>query len=177
MKIIVGSKNQVKIDAVKEVVFDYPLFAGCEVRGEDPSVPVYGQPKTLQDTIDGARERARAVFSDCKYSFGIESGLMAVPHTKTGVMDVTACVIYDGENFYMGLSSAFEYPVKVTELILNSGLDASQAYKALGLTQDEKIGAAEGVIAHLTKGRLNRKNYTKQAIMMALAQLENPELY
>ena len=177
MKIIVGSKNQVKIDAVKEVVFDYPLFAGCEVVGEDPNVPVYGQPKTLQETIEGARDRSRAVFGDCKYSFGIESGLMAVPHTKTGVMDITACAIYDGKGFYLGLSSAFEYPVKVTELVLHSGLDVSQAYKALGLTANEKIGVAEGVIAHLTKGRLNRKNYTKQAIMMALTQLENPELY
>jgi non-canonical (house-cleaning) NTP pyrophosphatase len=35
------------------------------------------------------------------------------------------------------------------------------------------LGSAEGIIGVLTKGRLTRKEYVKQAITMALINLEN----
>ncbi len=57
------------------------------------------------------------------------------------------------------------------------GLDGSQAMKAAGLTQHEKIGEHEGLISILTKGRMNRTAFNKSAVKMALLHLENPELY
>lgn len=51
------------------------------------------QPKSLKETISGAMNRSRNAFSDCQFSFGLESGLMAVPFTKTGYMDVCVCVL------------------------------------------------------------------------------------
>ena len=177
MKIKVGSKNPVKVGAVEELAPAYPMLVGAEVIGIDVPVEVFGHPKTLEETISGAIERAKTCFTECDYSFGIESGLMAVPHSKSGYMEITACAIYDGKNFHLGLSSAFEWPKKVADLIINKGLDGSQAVKLAGLTTHEKIGKAEGVISILTKGRLNRKEYTKQAVVMALTHLENPELF
>ncbi len=131
----------------------------------------------MNETIQGAMNRATNAFSDCQYSFGLESGLMKVSHTKTGYMDFCACAIYDGKNHHLGLSSAFEYPLEVTQLVFKKGLDINQAFYKTGLTKDPKVGSAGGAIGILTKGRLLRKDYTKQAITMALIHLENKKIF
>lgn len=45
------------------------------------------------------------------------------------------------------------------------------AYQA-GFTKNPKVGSAEGLVGIMTKGRLTRKDYTKEAIRMALIHLE-----
>jgi len=45
------------------------------------------------------------------------------------------------------------------------------------LTENPKIGSAEGSIGVLTKDRIMRKEYIKQAVVMALIPMENKELY
>jgi len=177
MKINVGSKNNVKIEAVREMLQEYEMFKNAEVNGVKALSDVSEQPKSLEETILGAQNRAKNVFSDCDYSFGIESGITKVPETKTGYMDVTACAIYDGKQFHLGLSSAFEYPKIITKYILEKDINASQAFFEAGLHQDEKIGSKSGAIGYLTRDRLTRKDYTKQAIRTALIHLENKELY
>ena len=54
-------------------------------------------------------------------------------------------------------------------------MDGSQAMRVAGLTHHEKIGEHEGFVGVFTKGRMNRTEYNKAAIMMALMHLENPE--
>jgi inosine/xanthosine triphosphatase len=173
MKIIVGSKNPVKVEAVEEMIKEYPLFSGAFVFGIETNSGVADQPKSLEETVKGATTRAKEVFKDCDYSFGLESGLMAVPETKMGFMDVGVCAIYDGKELYLGLSSAWEPPQKVAEYMLKEGLDMNQAAFRAGLTQNEKVGSAEGLIGIVTKGRLKRKDYTKESIRTALIHLEN----
>jgi non-canonical (house-cleaning) NTP pyrophosphatase len=102
---------------------------------------------------------------------------MHVPHTKTDFMNICVCVIYDGEEYHIGISSAFEYPTKVTELVFKEGLDVNQAFYRAGLTKNPKIGSSEGAIGVLTHGRLTRKEHIKQGIAMALIHLENAQLY
>tara|TARA_Y100000310_G_scaffold331173_1_gene404256 strand:- start:3362 stop:3904 length:543 start_codon:yes stop_codon:yes gene_type:complete len=179
MKINIGSMNRVKIDAVKEMIDDYTIFSRghgwFEFCGIDVDSGVYKQPRSLEETLEGARNRATAAFeeSDCDYSFGIESGLMEVVNTKTGYMNTCACVVFDGKDYHTGLSSCFEYPQEVMDLVLREGLEINEAVHKLGLTNNPKIGSGEGFVSALTNGRLNRKNYVKQAIMMALIDLDN----
>ena len=177
MKINVASKNPVKVEAVKEVLHSYLDLASYEVIGIETNSGVSEQPKSLEETVQGAINRAAMVFNGCVYSFGIESGLMVVPQTKTGSMDFCVCAIYDGKNYHLGLSCAFEFPTKVTQMIHELGIDANEAFYRCGLTADRKIGSSEGAIGMLTRGRMSRKDYTKQAIQMALIHLENKELY
>jgi inosine/xanthosine triphosphatase len=177
MIINVGSKNPVKVDAVKEVVADYDLFRDTEVIGIEVASEVSDQPISLHETIQGAKARAKNAFHGCEYSFGIESGLITIPDTKTGYMDVTVCAIYDGKQFHLGLSSAFEYPINLTKRVIKDGLEISDAAKELQFTDNPQVGRAEGMIGILTHGRLNRKPYTQQAIITALIHLENPDLY
>ncbi len=177
MRVNVGSKNDVKVNAVKEILLNYNLFLNSEVIGVEVSSNISEQPKSLKETIQGAMNRAKNSFQNCEYSFGIEVGLMEVPNTKTGYMGVCCCVIFDGKNYHTGLSSAFEYPKEVVKLIFNNGLDAAQAFHKTGLTKNTRLGAYEGAIGLLTNGRLIRKEFTKQAITNALIHLENPELF
>jgi inosine/xanthosine triphosphatase len=174
MKIIIGTKNKAKIEAVEELIQDYDFLVGSKVEGISVESGISEQPLSLEETITGAMNRARASFSNCNYSVGLESGLMQVPGTKSGYMDFCACAIYDGEEFHLGLSSAWEFPnPEVMKLILDDGLDMSQAINKVGLTNNPQIGSEEGAIGILTKGRLVRKEYTKQAILTALIHLEN----
>lgn len=175
MKIGVGSKNKTKVNAVTELLRDYPMFDGAEVIGVDVNVDQFGHPKSLEETVDGAINRAKQACENNDYGFGIESGLMQVPHTKSGYMEVAVCAIYDGKQVHMGLSQAYEWPKQVLDGILNKGLDGSQAMKAAGLTHHEKLGEHEGFVGIFTKGRTNRTEYNKAAIVMALMHLENPE--
>jgi len=103
---------------------------------------------------------------------------MVVPHTKTGFMDFCACSIYDGNETKLGLSSVFEFPVEVTRLVIEENMDINEAFFNSGLTDNKKIGSTSGGgIGFLTNGRVTREDYTKQAIRMALIQLEYPSLY
>lgn len=177
MNINVGSTNQAKINAVKEIIAEYDFLQGARVRAIDVSSKVSQQPISIEETIKGAMNRAKNAFRDCDLSFGIESGLMKIPYTKTGYMDVTACAIYDGKEFHIGLSSAFEYPKDMTRLVFEEGFTISQAAHKTGLTKNPKLGFREGVIGILTKGRLPRKEYTKQALRTALIHLEHAHLW
>lgn len=172
MTINVGSTNEVKVGAVRTIAAEYPLLADADVRGRNVASGVSEQPKSLDETLRGAMQRAKGCFDGCDYAFGIESGLVPVPYTKTGYMDVTACAIYDGKEFHIGLSSLFECPRDVTDLIMNDGLDMAQAFHQCGYTSNPKLGSAEGAIGILTKGRVTRKDYTMQALRMALIHLE-----
>lgn|SRR3989344_2117166 len=177
MRINIASKNPVKVEAVREVLRNYQDLANYEIIEIEVNSGVSEQPKSLEETVQGAINRAKAVFNGCIYSFGIESGLMVVPQTKTGSMDFCVCAIYDGKDYHLGLSCAFEFPKKVTQMIHEEGIDANEAFYRLGLTADRKIGSSEGAIGMLTKGRMSRKDYTKQAVQMALIHLENKDLY
>jgi inosine/xanthosine triphosphatase len=178
MKINVASKNPVKVEAVKEVVALHGFLSGAVVSGFEAKSGVSNQPTSIEEIKDGATNRAIAVFKNCDFSFGIESGFMGIPSkmTKTEFVNITVCVIYDGTIRGLGLSSGFVCPPKVTKLVID-GMELDEAYRVSGLTNDPRIGRSEGIIGHLTGGKLSRKNWIKEAVQRALVQLENPELY
>jgi inosine/xanthosine triphosphatase len=174
MKLIVGSQNEVKVGAVREILAEYPFLGSPEVVGADVPSGVAEQPQSLEETIAGAMNRARACFAG-GLSVGIESGLMQVPHTKTGLMDVCVVVFFDGRECHLGMSSLFECPKAVVDIMLNDGVNMQEACLRAGLTDNPELGRAEGMIGVLTKGRVTRKEYTKQALRSALIHLENAE--
>jgi len=177
MKINVASRNENKVGAVREVIRDYKFLSGAEVISYAVESGVSKQPVSLKETIRGAMNRALKSFGKCDYSIGIEDGLMAVPWTRTGYMNVSVCAIYDGKSYSLGLGPSFEYPINVTKSVIEDDLDINQASFKHGLTEKQDVGNDEGTIGILTKGRLKRKEGTKQAVIMALIPLENSEMY
>ncbi len=178
MKVGMGSLNKTKLAALKSVLSDYPMFAGAEIFGVDAVTDIFGHPKSLEETIEGAINRAKRAYEGHDYGFGIEGGLMEVPHSKSGYAEVAACAIYDGVQVCLGFSPALEWPKEVTRKIVEEGLDGSQAMRAVGLDSGEgKLGEREGFISIVTKGRMSRTDYNRYAVMMALTHLEFPEHY
>jgi len=177
MIINVGSTNNAKLDAVKETILEYPSLKNAKVRSRKVTSDVQDQPKSLDETIKGAMNRARNAFTDCDLAIGIESGLMAVPYTKTGYMDVCVCAMFDGQEYHIGLSSAFEYPKAMTDLVLQENIDITQAANRLGFSANPALGSNEGMVGILTKGRVNRKAHAKQALITALIHLEHKHLW
>jgi inosine/xanthosine triphosphatase len=177
MKVGVGSKNKTKVTAVAEMLQTYPLFDGAEVEGVEVHIEEFGHPKNIEETVSGAIERAKQAYVGHDYGFGIEGGLMQVPHTKTGFMEVAVCAIYDGKQIHIGLSSAFEWPREAFHKIMHEGLDGSQATKSIGLTDNEKVGEQGGTISILTNGRMTRMDQNKAAVTTALIHLEHPDHY
>lgn len=180
MSIAIGSLNKVKIQAVEEVISDYDDFAGLPLTSLNVPSNVCEQPMSLAETVKGAKNRAINAFEatpDCQYAFGIESGLMEVAGSKSGFFDLTICAIYDGTDFFIGQSCAFELPQQVIQLVLHEKMDLGQACFHSKLTEKQALGASEGAIGLLTNGRITRKDYTKHAIIMALTQIENAHLF
>lgn len=177
MKIHVASQNPQKIAAVRELIVDYDMLAQATVDSVSVESGVSDQPKSLEETVRGAINRAKSALGDADYSFGLESGLLDVPYTKSGIMDLCVCAIYDGGEVHLGLSSAFEPPKSVIRLMHDEGMNMSDACKAAGLTEKENLGAHEGLLGILTNGRLTRLGYTKQAVTTALIHLENAHLF
>ncbi len=180
MLVAVGSINPVKVCAVKDVICDYSLLSLAQVTGFSVPSEVSEQPLSLEETITGAKNRAKNAFyvsGSSIYSFGIESGLMQAPGTQTGYFEATVCAIYDGENYGSGLSLGFEVPPQILDLVLKDKIDLGKACYRFGITRNTKLGSQEGLIGILTKNRVDRKAYTRQSIVTALIQLENPNLY
>ena len=173
-KVKVASKNPAKVAAVEEILKEYPFLDGSFVESVEPAAAATDQPRSLEETIAGAIHRAKNAFDGCDLAIGIESGVMPVPHTKSGYMDVCACVIYDGNQNHVGLSSSWEHPdPEFMRMIVEDGINMSEAAKKVGMTASEYVGWEEGAIGILTRGRINRKEYTKQALRTALIHLEH----
>lgn len=177
MRVNVGSKNMTKVQAVEEAFSDFPEFFSAKIFSVEADSGIHKQPKNMKETVEGAINRAKNSFKDCNLSVGLESGLIEVPNTKSGYMDITMCAIYDGKKFHLGGSSAFEYPKSMVDLVFNKDYEIDEAAKEIGFSHDTNIGEREGMIGVLTKGRLNRKAYSKQAVITALIHLLNPEHY
>lgn len=176
VKIHVGSVNQTKIQATQNILAAHEMYKGATVVGVNVDVKEFGHPKNIDETIQGAKDRALAAYAGSDLAVGLESGLIVAPNTKTGYLETTACAIYDGHDYAVGLAPSFEWPKNVLKLIL-SGYDGSQAFKKAGLIDHEKVGTANGAIHMLTHGTVERTKLHELAITMALIQLQNPSYY
>ncbi len=173
MKIYIGTENSSKIGALMEVLQEYQMFADVDVVGCHVLSGVANQPLTLDQTMLGAENRAKACYTtDCHFSVGIESGFLEAPRARGGLMEVTVCAIYDGHNFHHGFSSSFNCPEKIMSFI-RDGKDLNDAAYLAGYTTNPEIGKSEGIVGVLTKGRVTRKEYTMQALRMALIHVED----
>ena len=118
MKVAVGSRNPVKVKATKNVLDQ--IYGEVEVVSIDTDSGVPDQPFGINQTIEGAINRAKNAYSDeFDMSVGIESGLMETPNSITGYIDLQWSAVFDGDKITLGVSSGFEYPPSVIEEVLN----------------------------------------------------------
>jgi len=172
MKINVGTHNPVKVRATRNVL--EKIYTTVDVEGIEVDSGVSDQPIGLDETIQGAMNRARNAFIGVDLSVGIESGLLAVPHSITGYLDLQWCAIYDGERTTLGVSAGFEYPPTVVEEVLK-GQEVGEVMDRV--TGVEKLGQKTGAVSILTRGLLDRTLNTEQCVLMAMIPRMNEGVY
>lgn len=174
MMVAVGSKNKAKLLAAKRTFGKF--FKGVKVTGFGVESRVRAQPLSLEETIKGATNRAKAAWKKCRcdFSVGIEAGLFPVKGTQSGYMDVAAVAIFDGRKVYLGLSPSFEYPKKVVDKILKHGKEVSEVFSE---EWNEDTRDIKGAIGRLTKGKVPRHALHEMGLLMALAPVINKKFY
>lgn len=176
MKILVGSKNPVKISSAKEAFekfFGNVEALGINVPSGVPDQPVNG------DTFKGARNRALKLKEinnkknlNAEFFVGIEGGIS----NQYGIWFAFGgmCIIDIEGNEAYGTSPQFELPEQIINSLLNG--------KELGLIMDE-IQSDEntkqkgGAISYFTKGVMNRKELYISGLITALIPFLNKELF
>ncbi len=170
MIVNIGSKNPNKSNAVKDAFLMFELFTKATFKPIGADSNVSDQPIGYVETITGAKNRAVNAFINCDISVGLESGLVEIPLTKTGYMNLTICSIYDGKNHCIGTGPAFELPKMITKLVVEDHLELDDAIVKSGFSENPRIGYSEGIIGVLTKGVVTRKDYMVPSVTMAMAQ-------
>ena len=170
MKIVVGSKNPVKVGAVEESFKRY--WSECEVIGMEVSSGVGEQPMSEEETINGAINRAKASMKSGDFGVGIEGGVSTINHK----MFECAWVAIIDRSGTLGLSGGlyFELPGKIAREIRNGG--------ELGPLMDKFTGKANvkqgsGAIGIFSKGELDRKGAYVQIVLSALIKFVSPEWF
>lgn len=173
MKVAVGSKNPVKVNATKNIL--EKIYGEVEVISVDVDSEVPHQPFGMNETIQGAINRAKNAYSDdFDISVGIESGLMETPNSITGYIDLQWCAVFDLDKITLGVSAGFEYPPSVIEDVLKGKEVGDVMDKVTGV---DNLGQKTGAVSYLSKGMLNRTENTEQCVLTAMIPRMNKELY
>lgn len=176
----IGSLNKAKLEAVRRGLA--PFFAHVEAEGADVASGVDPQPLGWTEIIAGARSRARGAhrIGPCDLAAGIEDGLIEVPDTQTGWVNIGCCVLYDGEREATGFTAGFGYPPDCVRRATSAprtpiGETFDALYRAPAGLADPGSGA--GNIGRLSGGALTRSEYGAQAVICAFVRLLHPDLY
>jgi len=176
MKILVGSKNPVKINAVKEAFSLY--FDNIKI--ESISVPsrVSDQPIN-EETYEGAKNRAIELQKintvknlNADFFVGIEGGIQQT-YSKWFAFGCM-CLIHKSGKISFGTSAHFELPQVVTKQLLQR--------KELGHVMDEIMNQENtkqngGAISYFTNGRMNRKELYVPGLISALVPFQHKKMY
>lgn len=173
MKVAVGSKNPVKMNAARNVL--KKIYGKVNVISVDVDSGVPHQPFGKDETIQGAINRAKNAYTvDFDLSIGIESGLMEIENSITGYIDLQWCAIFDGGKITLGVSSGFEYPPLVIEEVLKGVEVGDVMDKVTGVNN---LGQKSGAVSYLSKGMLDRTENTEQCVLTAMIPRMNHEIY
>lgn len=170
MRVLVGSTNPVKIEAVREAFIKY--YPECEVVGVEVESGVAGQPMSEEETIRGAKNRARVALEvGGDYGVGLEGGVTEID----GKMFECAWVVVRSRVGVDGLGGGlyFELPPKVAEEIRNGG----ELGPIMAKVMKYDVKRTNGAIGVLTKDRLDRKSAYVQIVLSALVKFVSEEWY
>lgn len=174
-KIIVASKNPVKINAAKLGFQDMLQSTRIEVEGVSVPSGVSDQPMDSQETYQGAVNRAvaaRKACPDANFWIGIEGG---IEKTALGTEVFAWVYLIDEEgNEGKAQTASFYLPPKVIELI-DQGMELGEADDVV--FKDNNSKQKGGSVGILTNGLIGRTDYYRTAVALALIPIIKKELY
>ena len=176
MKILVGSKNPVKINAVKDAFSNY--FNDFEVIELDVDSDVSAQPLN-EETFEGAKNRAKTLkkLNDdqnigAEYFVGIEGGIMNY-YSKWFAFG-SMCILNKEGKIGFGTSPFFELPKQTNNKIL----EGQELGKIMDqITKEENCKQKNGAIGFFTKNIMTRKESYVHGLVVALIPFINKNIY
>lgn len=175
MKIIITSKNPVKRNAT--IAAFQALFPIDNLQIEEINVlsGVSDQPMTEVETLQGAKKRVEnAVMenSSADYWVGIEGGV----EIKNNEMECFAWVYIRGKDGKSGKgrTGTFFLPQRIVELV-KQGKELGEADDIVFKQTNSKQNM--GTVGILTKNVIDRTEYYKPAVIMALIPFINKDIY
>lgn len=174
MRLVVGSRNPVKLRAAQRGFARLFADTPCEVEVAEVASGVSHQPLSDRETLAGARERARqaqAARPTADLWLGIEGGV----EWHDGALLAFAWVVaLDSEREGRGRSGSFVLPPAVAERVA-AGVELGQA-------DDEIFGRVNskhdnGAVGLLTGDAIDRTALYEHAVVLALIPFRNPALF
>ncbi len=173
-KVIVASKNPVKINATKkafESVFPEENF---EVVGMEVPSFVSDQPMSNEETLEGAinrAENAKLAKKDADFWVGIEGGI------ETDGVDMDAfgwMIILSEKRFGQARSCTFPLPPYVAKAV-NAGQELGHVNDAFFKMHNSKQGG--GAVGSLTNNVVTRMDLYVQPLILALIPFVQENLF
>lgn len=165
LKVIVASKNPVKIEATQAGF--QRMFKNESFVFEGVSVPsgVRDQPMSSKETLEGAQNRAKNAknqYPSADYWVGIEGG---IHDDEFGMQAFAWIVILSKEKSSQAQTAVFYVPEPIAKMV-REGVELGEADdKYFGRSNSKQKDGAVGI---LTNGEIDRKAYYEHAMVMAL---------
>ncbi|TSA27218.1 MAG: inosine/xanthosine triphosphatase [Ignavibacteriales bacterium] len=176
MKILVGSKNPVKISSVEEAFKNY--FENIEVIGIEVESGVSVQPIN-DETFTGAQNRALRLKEindsqnlNAELFVGIEGGI-AKQFSKWFAFGCM-CVLDNNGRTGFGTSPHFQLPKSVVEKLLQ-GIELGDVMDEIMNQQNTK--QKHGAIGFFTNGVMNRKELYVEGLKVAVIPFLHKEMF
>ncbi|MFI5240194.1 MAG: DUF84 family protein [Candidatus Saccharimonadia bacterium] len=174
MKIAIGSKNPVKIAAVRQAFSVMWPGQSFDLVASDVPSGVSDQPLETDLTIKGAINRAKTVKVALRpdYAVGIEGGLVKIGN-QWFEDDWVAVIDYSGL-IGLGGSPRLEIAPALMRLI-RQGMSMGEA--ADSIFGSDNIKQQEGYAGRVTSGVFTRSDVLCDAVITALACFVRPDLF
>jgi inosine/xanthosine triphosphatase len=173
IKIVVGSKNPVKINAAKSAICDILELPEVECVGLNAPSKVAEQPMTSEETQLGAVNRVKYCqqHSQADFYVAIEGG---VDQFEYGPATFAFVVIANQKHMCIGRSCNLPLPPVIYQALQN-GEELGHVMDRLFNTNN--IKQKGGAIGLLTNGIATRESVYRQATLLAMAPFIHPDLY
>lgn len=174
LRIIVGSKNPVKVGCTREA-FSQAFGKAGLVEGVDALSDIPAQPRSEEETLLGSKNRAshaKTLVPHADFWVGIEGG---VDEDSKGMYAFAwIYILHHSGKSSQSKTGTFYLPPQVVALI-REGMELGHADDLVFQAQNSKQKG--GSVGLLTQGIITREAYYQQAMVLALIPFLNDSLY
>ncbi|MEI6835768.1 MAG: inosine/xanthosine triphosphatase [Candidatus Falkowbacteria bacterium] len=173
IKVVVGSKNPVKIGAVKSAFIK--MMGECEIIGISVSSGVSNMPMSFSEIVTGAKNRAQAALGlvDADYGVGLEGGM---DDTELGTFLMGFVAIIDKQGTWGYSNGGGLYmPEKIVKIVKDSGRELGDVMDELRGLQNTK--QHEGCVGYFTDNLIDRQESFEKPTISALSRFKKKEWF
>jgi inosine/xanthosine triphosphatase len=172
MLVAVGSLNPSKIEAARLGFAAYFPQTSIAVIGTMSSSGISDQPMSPEESLTGARNRARHALSlapEASFGVGLEGGLEQVE----GYWFDRGWIVTIDRDGHEGIGSTVGMPVEpeAIRLVLEEGMELGTAADRVFGTVNLKLG--QGHFGFMTKNLITRATGYRDAVIVALSHMKN----